>query len=200
MKALASPLENAYLQRYPLRDNLKGPAAAPVATPLAAPGPPPEAPPPAGTTRDISMEPSPQDISPAPGPSGPDDDLLTSSVESPTSQPADTTDGDDGDGGPGTGLVVGSVVAIIAALFICVAVAIYVIARRRRLHRAKSVDPPEPVCACRRCHTRACLAFRGRHVSMHQLTARALLISCSNLPCCAVSVHACFTAPWSCAV
>ena len=151
MQALASPPETAYLQRYPLRDNL--PASARVATPLATPGPRPEAPPPAGTTRDNDVAPSPRSTSPAPGPGGPDDAVLAPTPEPPTTQPVDTANVDDGDGGPRTSLMAGSAVAVIAALFICVAVAMYVIARRRRMQSSKTTNAE----AVRACGKRPCI-------------------------------------------
>lgn len=148
MQALASPPETAYLQSYPLRDNLQ--ATAPVATPLATPDPPPDAPSPA-MTQDIGTAPSSQSANPVPGPDGPDDDVLTRPFDSPTSQPVDTTYGDNGEDTPSTGLIVGGVVVIVAALFICMAFAIYEIARRRTLHHSKAIIV-EPVRACGRGH------------------------------------------------
>ena len=144
MQALASPPETAYLQRYPLRDDV--PAPAPVATPLTPPDPSSEAPPPAGTTGEVGMAPAPQSVRPASGPNGPDDDALTPTAESPTTQPVDTTDRRDGDDGPSTGVIVG-IAVIVAAVFICVAAAICVIAQSRRKHRAKAMNA-EPVRAC----------------------------------------------------
>ena len=138
MQTLASSPASSYLQRYLLRADL--PAPAPVATPPDSQEPPPEAPPPTGTTQDFGAAPSPQSTSPVPGP-----------LAAVPSEPEDTPDGGGGDDGPSTGLVVGGTVAIVAALVICVAIAIYVLALRRKVRRAKAASG-EPVRAYGRGH------------------------------------------------
>lgn len=135
MQALASPPASAYLQGFPLKDDLPAPAPAP--TP-ATPAPAPEAPPP---ILESGMEPSPQSPSPAPDPGDSGRGVPTYSSQLPPSRPRETSRRDDV---LSTGQLVGGAVGIVAALVICVAAAIYVFARQRRIRRARTASA-EPV-------------------------------------------------------
>ena len=114
VQALASPPKSAYLQRYPLRDD--------------------QSPPPSTTTADSGTSLAPQSVSSAPA------DSPTPPFEVPPAPSEDRMDGDDGDDGPSTGMVVGSVAGVLAALVTCAAVAVYVIARRRKRSSAKTAS------------------------------------------------------------